>query len=467
MTAKPSFAFVTIGNGSYLGSTVRDIALANALHRRGFRVAVYWMLECKPDLVTKGIRQRMLCHGTRYQFRRPSEFLDRIIGALLFLVPLRSRVRFAQNLPGFIDKLLVNLIRSLYETPQADRLLVKRLLKYLALDEVSHLMMGFGSIGPLALAAKKNGDHSFDYVLTFQGDEEFANYARQAGLFAEYRERLSEVVQGSRWPAILISQDYRNRIADEMSFDRERLEVIYNGIDLVEPTEKPSFSILKKAFPDLLKEIAIVSYVGRQESEKGIDLLLYAAKLLETRRVPMQLVICGATAKGRAYRKVIVELANHLGIVVHHAGTISPEVRNALYVHSRCVVYPSINREPFGLVAVEAMSCGTPVLVPDYGGITEVIRQGEKAGGLTFKTWNSADLARQIERLLTDEALHGKLAENTRAIAARFSVEHMTDAVLEHIGVGTRECSDDDLPAGCGRNAARSRERITFPVNVS
>jgi len=467
MNSKPTFAIVTIGNGSYLGSTVRDITLANALHRRGFRVAVYWMLECKPDLVADGIRQRMLCHGTRYRFRRPSEFLDRIIGSLLFLLPVTTRVRLVQNLPVFIDKLLVNLIRSLYETPDVDHLLVKRLLKYLARDKVSHVMMSFGSIGPLALAAKENGNHPFDYLLTFQGDEDFAKYARRAGLIAEYRKRLNEVIQGSRWPAILISQDYRNRIVDEMGLDPERLRVIYNGVDLPESTEKPPFSILKAAFPNLLKGVAIVSYVGRQEVEKGIDLLLYAAKLLEARQIPMQLVICGATAKGRSYRKIITELADYLGIVIHHAGTVSPEVRNALYAHSRCVVYPSVYREPFGLVAVEAMSYGTPVLVPDYGGITEVIRHGEKIGGLTFKTWNSADLAQQLERLLTDDALHRKLAENTQAIAARFGTEQMTDAILEHIGVGARPSGDDDLPTGRSQNAAESKERITLPVNVS
>jgi glycosyltransferase involved in cell wall biosynthesis len=307
-------------------------------------------------------------------------------------------------------------------------------------------MMSFGSLGPLALAAKKNGTHSFDYLLTFQGDEEFANYARRAGLLAEYHERLKEAVQSSRWPAILVSQDYLNRIVDEMDLDPRWLRVIYNGIDFAESNEKPPFSILKTAFPNLLEGVSIVSYIGRQESEKGIDLLLYATKLLKARRIPMQLVICGATAKGQSYQKVIVELAAHLGIVIHHAGTISPEVRNALYAHSRCVVYPSVNREPFGLVAIEAMSYGTPVLVPDHGGITEVIRQGRKRGGLTFKTWDSADLARQLEQLLTNEALHKSLAENTRGIAARFSAERMADAVLEHIGIDTREYGNDDIP---------------------
>ncbi|MFD1691055.1 glycosyltransferase [Azotobacter chroococcum] len=44
------------------------------------------------------------------------------------------------------------------------------------------------------------------------------------------------------------------------------------------------------------------------------------------------------------------------------------------------MVYPSVNREAFGLVVAEAMSHGTPVLVPDYGGVTEVMRDGERAG---------------------------------------------------------------------------------------
>jgi glycosyltransferase involved in cell wall biosynthesis len=470
MNSKPTFAFVTIGSGSYVGSTVRDLILANALHRRGFKVLVYWMMECKPDLVADGIRQRMLCYGPRYHFRRPSEVLDKIIGPLLFRFPASARVRVAQGMPGYADRLLENLTRCLHETPDSDRLLVKRLMKFIALDGVSHLMMSFAAICPIALAAKKNSAHPVDYLVTFQGDEHFANYARKAGVYAEFHQRVKAVVRGSRWPAVVVSQDYLNRISEEMDLDPECLRVIYNGIELPGESEKLPFSTLETAFPNLTETAPIVTYVGRQDTEKGIDLLLYAAKLLEARQIPIQLVVCGATAKGRSYQDSIGDIADHLRLSIHHAGPISLEIRDALYAHSRCVVYPSVCREPFGLVAVEAMSYGTPVLVPDYGGITEVIRHGEKAGGLTFKTWNSEDLAQQLERLLTDEMLHRKLTENTRAIAARFSAEEMADAVLAHIGVDTREYGDNGvLPSfpNAVANLVRSRERITFPVNVS
>ncbi len=396
------------------------------------------MLECNPDFVDKAIKQRILCYGTRYQFQQPSEFLDRAIGRLLFLLPLKFRVRITQGLlVGYVDRLLKNLIQSLNKTPEGDALLVKRLLKYMAQDQVGYLMMSFASISPLALAAKKNGSHSFDYLVTFQGDEEFASYARQAKLFDKYQQGLEEVMRCSPWPAVVVSQDYLKRIVVEMGIDPSGLRVLYPGIDLPGRNDKPPFSILRTVFPELNENVPIVSYVGRQECEKGIDILLYATKLLEANKVPMQLVICGSTAKGVSYQKLIVSLADHLRLSIHHSGSVSPEVRNALYAHSRCMVFPSVNREPFGLVAAEAMSYGTPVLVPDYGGITEVIRCEEKSGGLTFKTWDSGNLAEQLERLLTDEILYNELSNNTRAIASRFSAEQMTDAVLEHISVDT------------------------------
>src|SRR5690606_10618661 len=124
MTDQPTFAFVTIGSGSYVGSTVRDLILANALHRRGFKVAVYWMMECKPELAADGIRQRMLCYAPRYHCRRPSEILDRVIAPLLFLFPLHARVRVSQGIPGYADRLLENLTRCLHETPETDPVLV-------------------------------------------------------------------------------------------------------------------------------------------------------------------------------------------------------------------------------------------------------------------------------------------------------------------------------------------------------
>ena len=441
MSQAPSFAFVTMGSGGFLGSTVRDLALANALHRRGYKVAVYWMMELNEEMADPGIRQRTLCHGSRYHFRRPSQLLDRVLGPLLFLLPKKWRVRIVQGQAGYVDRLLGNLVGSLFGAGGGDHKLAQRLRDFITRDEVSHLMLSFATIGPLALAAQRLGEREFDYLLTFQGDEQFAAYARRLGLLAPFCQRVNEALRQSPWPTVVVSHDYAQRIIEELKVPRCNLQVIYNGVELPPRAEKPSFELLRSVFPGLLQGVPIVLFLGRQECEKGIDLLLYAARMLAGRQIDLQLVICGSTAKGGLYRKVLQDLGEHLGLSIHHGGTVSNPVRDALYAHSHCVVYPSVNREPFGLVVAEAMGHGTPVLVPDYGGIGEVIGQGEQAGGLTFRTWDSFDLARQLERLLGDEALYRTLAANTRAIAARFCVANMANDVLAHIGVHT----DQDL----------------------
>lgn len=436
MSQAPSFAFVTMGSGDFLGATVRDLALANALHRRGYRVAVYWMMETNEEMADHGIVQRVLCHGTRYHFARPSWLLDRLLGSVLFLLPKRVRVKVVQGRSGYVDRLLGNLVGALYGRPEGDPGLARRLQRLLARDKASHVLMSYASIGPIALAAKRMGGPDFDYLLTFQGDEQFAAHASRQHLLAPYCALLGEVLRASPWPAIAVSADYIERLVDELGVPRSAVEVVYNGVELPQRDSKPAFAPLQALFPGLSPHYPMVVYLGRQDVEKGVDLLLYAARLLALRKVPMQLVICGSTAKGTSYRKVLSDLAEHLGLTVFHAGSVPNAVRDALFAHSHCVVYPSVNREPFGLVVAEAMSHGAPVLVPDYGGIGEVIRQGDKSGGLTFKAWDSGDLARQLERLLVDKALHRGLVANTRAVAARFSLDNMTDDVLQHMGIG-------------------------------
>lgn len=436
MTPAPTFAFLTMGSGDYLGSTVRDLALANALHRRGYKVVIYWMMEINEELADAGIEQHMLCHGTRYHFPAPSAFLDRGVGRLLFLLPKHVRVRIVQGRSGYVDRLLGNLIRALYGRPGGDRGLARRLRDWLARDRVSHLMLSFASLGPLALEARHMGGQDFDYLLTFQGDEQFAAHARRLGLLDRFLASLNEAVRASAWPAIVVSADYADRISEELGVPHDALKVLYNGVEQAKRAARHTFATLKPVFPGLSPHYPIVTYVGRQDVEKGIDLLLYAARMLAKRNLPMQLVICGSTAKGPAYRKVLSDLSEHLGLALFHAGSVTSQVRDSLYAHSHCVVYPSVNREPFGLVVAEAMSHGAPVLVPDYGGIGEVIRNGEQMGGLTFKAWDSGDLAAQLERLLIDRPLQRRLANNARAVAARFSVENMTADVLKLIAAG-------------------------------
>ena len=434
-TSPPVFAFLAFTSGSFEGAIIRDMRLANELHRRGYKVVVYWMMERNAELVEEGILQRRLVGGMRYQFRSPSGIFERI-GNALGIFPASRRREFAQRHPAYLDRIMTNLTHSICSGGESDAPIVSRLIRFMREDGVTHLLPTFAMICPFALAAKKRNEHPFEYLVTFQGEEIFANYAEKIGRLEEYHQQLRDVVAGSPWPAIAVSNDYIDRLHTEMGIDPTRLRAIYPGIDLPKRKEPPPFDVLKPKFKNLDRSLPIVTFIGRQDSEKGIDLLLYAAKMLQEKGLRMHLVVCGGTSFGQRYRDVISQLGAHLRLNIHHRRRIPGEMRDALYAYSRCIVYPSIHREPFGMVAAEAMSHGTPVIVPDRGGIAEAIQWDGRFGGLTFKSWDSADLAIQLERMLTDDALHARLAANTRSIAEQFTTEKLADRVMEHVGTG-------------------------------
>ena len=412
---------------------VRDMGLANALHRRGYKVVVYWVMETNQKLVAPGIKQRYFLRGGRYLFNKPGAFAE-MLGRIFNLGPRHRQERYLQQHPDLLARLLGNFVVSMCDSAH-DPAPAIRLEKLMARDGITHLLPSFVMICPIALAIKERGQLPFEYLATFQGEEIFANYAQARKRLPDYYAMLRRCVAGSPWPAIAVSNDYAARIQHEMGIDSARLTTIYPGIELPADQTKPAFSALEEKLPGINPRLPIVSYLGRQDTEKGIDLLLYAARMLRDRGVEFQLVICGGTSYGRKYEEVCKSISDHLRLGVYWKRRVSDAFRASLYAHSRCLVYPSIHREPFGMVAAEAMSYGTPVIVPDHGGVTEVIGKEDCAGGLTFKVWDSRDLADQIRRMVTDDALHARLAANTRRLAKKFDVEAMTDRVLKHMGI--------------------------------
>src|SRR5437660_1662940 len=104
---KPVFGFLAFTSGAYEGAIIRDMRLANALHRRGYKVVIYWMMETNRELVDQGIRQYVFCNGVRFHFQRPSRIME--------LTPLQNTycngVRFHFQRPSRIMELLGGLRR--------------------------------------------------------------------------------------------------------------------------------------------------------------------------------------------------------------------------------------------------------------------------------------------------------------------------------------------------------------------
>lgn len=118
-----------------------------------------------------------------------------------------------------------------------------------------------------------------------------------------------------------------------------------------------------------------VMSVGRMDPTKGYDFLLRVVSLIPPARRPKWLIVCDAVDEDyfQRFRKEAVRL----GVVDYEIRCRIPEWElRELYCSTRLVLCASVH-EPFGLVPLEAMACGTPVVAVREGGYEETVRDGE------------------------------------------------------------------------------------------
>jgi glycogen(starch) synthase len=149
--------------------------------------------------------------------------------------------------------------------------------------------------------------------------------------------------------------------------------------------------------------------------EKGFQVALDALPALRRAVGGVRVAVAGSGP----YGDELGARAARLGIVDHveFLGWTGDEALGELYASAAVCAVPSLY-EPFGLVALEAMAAGCPVVAADTGGLREVVPAGT---GLRAPPGDPAALARALERLLTDAALRERVARAASAHAARFS----------------------------------------------
>lgn len=156
----------------------------------------------------------------------------------------------------------------------------------------------------------------------------------------------------------------------------------------------------------------IVLYVGRFDPRKGIETMVRACGISQTRNHhKLRLVIAGGSDVERAdgqERQRIEKIVQEVGLTEQtlFTGRIGHDVLPLYYTAADICVIPS-HYEPFGLVAIEAMACGTPVIASNVGGLKFTVIPEET--GLLVPPQNYTAFAAAIDRILSDELWARKL----------------------------------------------------------
>jgi len=173
------------------------------------------------------------------------------------------------------------------------------------------------------------------------------------------------------WRIIACSQYMSWEVQTYFSAPSEKITVIPNGVDprrfdALRGLDLASFRAAY-ARPDQ----PIVYYVGRMVPQKGLQTIVEAAQYVLREWPGVKFVLAGG---GSGYTNELRAKARELGVAnnIIFPGRVSDEVRDGLFKVADAAVFPSIY-EPFGIVALEAMAAGTPVIVSDVGGLSEVV----------------------------------------------------------------------------------------------
>jgi len=195
-----------------------------------------------------------------------------------------------------------------------------------------------------------------------------------------------------------------------LGFDAGKIEVLPRGVDLDEfnPTfRQPDFWTQFGLNGSRFKFI----YVGRVSSEKNIDVLIEAFRLLSAEGQPIELAIVGDGPDLARLRAAHGALPG-----VTFTGYLHGETLAAAYASSHALVFPSMS-DTFGNVVLEAHACGIPAIVSDRGGPQEIVRTHDS--GIVVNAEHATEIAEAMLRLLTDttayEAYRRRALESARS----------------------------------------------------
>jgi glycogen synthase len=229
---------------------------------------------------------------------------------------------------------------------------------------------------------------------------------------------------------IAVSRGMRDDIIRHFRVDPARVVVIHNGID----PERFRYTEARGALHRRGVREPYVLFVGRITDQKGIFHLLEAAPALPE---GVQLVLCAAAPDTPEIEERLRRaLPRHPNVLwIDEMVAVDDVVQ--LYSHAALFVCPSVY-EPFGLINLEAMACGAPVVASGVGGILEVVQDG--ITGLLVEPGRPDELADKIRRVLADPSAARSMGQAGRKrVEEHFSWDRVAERTEQVYGEAIAE----------------------------
>lgn len=253
-------------------------------------------------------------------------------------------------------------------------------------------------------------------------------HATEAGRNSGIKGEMQKYINDTEWmltyesSEVIVNSHYmKNELQRLFGLPYEKINVVPNGVNLT------LFNGVERDY-DFRRRFAmdnekIILFMGRLVYEKGIGTLISAMPKVLNNYHDAKLIIAG---KGGMIDELRAQV-NYLGLgnKVYFTGYLGSKDVQKMYKCADIAVFPS-TYEPFGIVALEGMLSGTPVVVSDVGGLNEIVEHG--VNGMKSYAGNANSLADSILSLLFNPDLCEKVTRNAKEkVKAEYNWTKITD----------------------------------------
>lgn len=297
-------------------------------------------------------------------------------------------------------------------------------------------------------------------------------YGRNNGIRTEMQRYISGtewLLTYESWKVVACSNYMRQQVSDIFKTPWDKIWVISNGINVED--YKFGFDWVEYRRRFARDNEKIVFFVGRHVFEKGIHLLVDCIPEIVRKHPEVKVVIAGTGSMTDELKQNVLDMG--LQDSVLFTGYMDDDSKKMMYRIANAAVFPSLY-EPFGIVALEAMAAGCPVIVSDTGGLSEIVQH--KHNGMKAIAGSAESLSQNIQELLSSDELSQSIKEKAKTTVEKYYgwdyAAELTDRMYKEIeaeahGTDWEVASDDreEHQEKAGQSTAAEEELATLALS--